>query len=517
MDQNFAVAADAVKQVTDMFGIEIIGDRKRFCAAMGDLAPKLTKEKKVFFVALSEDVGKLYLRENEAVLSGNKTPAEVISRAVALVGEYLNTEKAEMVAYSLAYALGWNVDITVSTDGDGISSGSVIEDLFRRAENGDNDACFNLGECLYYGRGINKDARRAVEWYTRAAERGDCSSQKKLAACWHSGIGTEADLSKAAFWYKKAAEQGDYESQKALVMCFRVGGTNLEPDPERAAKYAERYGIEDEGGSEYETLIREAENGSAGAQYALGNAYFNGTGTAADRERAVMWYKRAADQNYPPAMFNLAYCCSNGTGTSVDKERAFELYQKAARIGDLDAANNLAMMYFSGDGVPQSYKLASDIWCRAAQSGHARAQYNYAECKFNGFGVQRNYTEAAMWYKKSAAQADPDAQYSFGWCSENGLGVSQNYIIAKQMYELSAMQGNIYAQKAIGFMYMNGVGDDKNYSRAVEWFNKAALRGDKEAAQMLVYCHKYGGFFIIKSESIARAIAEKYSIDYDSI
>lgn len=517
MDQNFAAAADAVKQVTDMFGIEIIADRKRFCAAMGDLAPKLTKEKKVFFVALSEDVGKLYLRENEAVLSGSKSPADVIKSAVALVGEYLNTEKAEMVAYSLAYALGWDVEIADAADGEGVTSGSVIEDLFRRAENGDNDACFNLGECLYYGRGIAKDSRRAVEWYTKAAERGDCSSQKKLAACWHSGTGTEADLSKAAYWYKKAAEQGDYESQKALVMCFKVGGKNLDPDAERAAKYAERYGIADEGDSEYEALLREAENGSAGAQFALGNAYFNGTGTAADRERAVMWYKRAADQNYPPAMFNLAYCCSNGTGTSVDKEKAFELYLKASKNGDLDATNNLAIIYFNGDGAPQNYRYAADLWGKAAQAGLARAQYNYAECKFNGWGVQRNYTEAAMWYKKAAAQADPDAQYSFGWCSENGLGVPQSYELARQMYDLSAKQGNPYAQKAIGFMYMNGIGAEKNYSRAVEWFNKAAMRGDKEAAYMLVYCRKYGGYFILKDERIAQAIAEEYGIDYNKV
>ena len=57
--------ADAVKQVTEIFGVEIIGDQKRFCAALGDIAPKLSKEKKAFYVALSENVGKLYLREND--------------------------------------------------------------------------------------------------------------------------------------------------------------------------------------------------------------------------------------------------------------------------------------------------------------------------------------------------------------------------------------------------------------------------------------------------------------------
>ena len=520
MDQNFSAAADAVKQVTDMFGTEIIADRKRFCAAMGDLAPKLTKEKKVFFVALSEDIGKLYLRENEAVLSGRKPAEEVIKQAVSAVSEYLNNEKAEMAAYSLAYALGWNVEINRNSAETESSSGSVIEDLFRRAESGDNDACYNLGECFYYGRGIKKDSRKAVEWYTRAAERGDCSSQKKLALCWHSGIGTENDLSKAAYWYKKAAEQGDYDSQKALVLCFRVGGKNLEADPARAEKYALRYGITDEKDSEFEALLREAESGSPGAQFNLGNAYFNGKGVAADRERAVMWYKRAADQDYPPALFNLAYCCSTGTGTPEDKKRAYELYERAYKRGDMDAANNLALFYFNDDEnfeYEQGKRLAAELWLKAANKGLARAQYNYGECKFNGWGVTRSFAEAASWYRKAAAQSDPNAQYSLGWCCENGLGVQQNYELAKQMYTLSAQQGNPHAQKAMGFMYMKGCGNEKDYSKAAEWFSKAAMRGDKEAAIMLVRCHKYGGHFLISNEMIARTIAEQHGIDYDKV
>lgn len=520
MKQEITAAANAVKQVTDLFGTDIIGDRRRFCSALSDLAPKLSKENKAFYVALSEDIGKLYLRENERVQSGQKSPDEVVTAAIAAVGEYLNREKAEMVAYSLAYALGWEVADSSPSAPDSIHAptGSVIEDLFRRAENGDNDACFNLGESFYYGRGVAQDYKRAVEWYTRSAKRGDCSSQKKLAACWHYGIGTGLDLSKAAYWYREAAEQGDFESQKALVLCFRVGGKNLAADPARAARYAERYGIASETDSDFERLVMDAENGIPSAQFALGNAYYNGIGTPADRERAVMWYKRAADRDYPPAMFNLAVCCAKGTGIAADQTRAFELYKKAAAAGDLDAMNNLALMYFNGDGkLFQDRKTAAGIWLKAANGGHARSQYNYAECKFNGWGVQRNFTEAAAWYRKAAAQADPDAQYSLGWCSEHGKGLPRDYEAAKRMYELAAKQGNLQALKAIGKMHMSGCGAEKNYTKAAEWFSKAAMRGDREGAELLCRCHKYGGQFLIKSEPIARGIAEKYGLDYDKI
>jgi len=483
MEQTIPEAAAAVKQVTDMFGIEIIADHKRFCAALSDLAPKLTRENKAFFVALSENVGKLFLRENGEVLAGNKSPEEVMRKAEASVSEYLNSEKTGMVVSSLAYALGWKLENTGKSpeNGEGASSGSVIEDLFRKAENGDNDACFNLGECFYYGRGVKQDYKKAVEWYTRSSMRGDCSSQKKLAACWHSGTGTECDLSRAAHWYKEAAEQGDYESQKALVQCFRMGGKNLQADPERAARYAERYGISADSGSELDELMREAEEGNPGAQFELGNAYYNGMGTAADRERAVFWYKRAAEQEYAPAMFNLGCCCAAGTGIRADM------------------------------------KMAAELWLRAADGGHARAQYNYGECKFNGWGVQRSFSEAALWYKKAAAQSDPDAQYSIAWCSVNGKGVTKDYELARRMFELSANSGNSNAQKWMGYLYMNGLGVEKNFSKASDWFAMAASRGDKEAAKRLVMCRKYGGFFLIANEEKARRLAKQYKIDYDSI
>lgn len=509
--------AIAVKKVTDMFGIEIIADQKRFCAAFSDLAPKLSKENKAFYVALSENLGKFYLRENENVLSGDKLPETVIRLAVSSIGEYLNEEKAEMVAYSIAYALGWDIENSAPAQTSETSTGTVIEELFRKADNGDNDACYNLGECFYYGRGVRQDRKKAVEWYTKAASRGDCSSQKKLAACWHNGTGTECDLSKAAYWYKEAAEQGDYDSQKALIMCFRIGGANLAPDEERAEKYAARYGIEDTADSNIGILMKEAARGDPDAQFSLGNCYFIGIETSIDYERAVMWYKKAAEQNYIPAVFNLAFCCASGTGVQQNPKEAVMLYKKAASAGDDDALNNLAGHYFRGDGVDEDLKTAAKLWLKAAIAGHARAQYNYGECKFNGWGVQKNRTEAASWYKKAASQSDPDAQYSLGWCSEHGEGLSKDYTLAKRMYEYSAQQGNHHAMKALGYLYANGICSDRDYAKAVEYFEPAAARGDKDSAKMLVYCLKYGGYNLMGDIDQARKIADRYDINFEEI
>lgn len=511
----------AVKQVTDRFGIEIIADHKRFCAALKDLAPKLSKESKAFFVALSERVGALYLRENEAVLSGEKSSAEVIARAEAVIAEYLNKEKSEMITGSLAYALGWETAEDFRSDKDEedhSSAATVIEDLVRKAKNGNNDACFNLGERFYYGRGgVGQDYIKAVEWYTRSAENGDCSSQKKLADCYRSGQGAKRDFSKAVYWYEKAAEQGDYDSQKAIVYCYKMGGYNLIADSEKAERAALKYGIDFDESKDIEELMRGAESGNPGMQFDLGNAYYNGMGISADREKAVYWYTKAAEQGYAPAQYNLACCCASGTGTNKDMTKAAELYSEAAKNGEPDAMNNLAALYLRGDGVPKNPRRAAELWREAAENGLPRAQYNCGECYFNGWGVQRDFTEAVAWYKRAAALSDADAQYSLGWCCLNGIGTSKDHSQAKRLLEISAQKMNINAQKALGYCYMNGHGAEKNYAKAADWFGKAASRGDKEAAKMYVYCWKYGGHFLIKNEEKAKRAAESYGVLYDEI
>ena len=180
----FAETTDAVRQVTERFGVNILTDHKRFCSAFSDFAPKLSKENKAFFVALSEDIGEIFISENAAVVNGSKSAEEVIQRAMTDICEYLNEEKAELIARSIAAALGWQAGEVLPDSSDVqsssfVSGSTLIEDLFRRAQSGDNDACFNLGECFFYGRGVNQDYAKAIHWYIQSSDRGDCSSQKK--------------------------------------------------------------------------------------------------------------------------------------------------------------------------------------------------------------------------------------------------------------------------------------------------------------------------------------------------
>lgn len=417
----FAETSDAVRQVTERFGVNILTDHKRFCSAFSDFAPKLSKENKAFFVALSENIGEIFINENSAVTSGSKSAEDVVQRAMTDICEYLNEEKAELIARSIAAALGWQMsgfsaDTSDTSDNSSYAgSSTLIEDLFRRAQSGDNDACFNLGECFFYGRGVDQDYAKAIHWYTQSSDRGDCSSQKKLADCYYLGQGTTRNLAIAAACYEKAAEQGDYDSQKALIRCYAIGGTGLVPDRRRAAYYSQRYGIPIEDGTSG-GLMKRAQNGDPEAQFTLGNMYLRGTGIEQDNERAIYWLKLAAQRGHAAAQYNVACCYYSGMGVPEDKITAANMFREAANNGDLDALNNLAGCYMYGNGITKDQNKAAEYYKEAAEKGLARAQYNYGECLFNGWGVAKNTSEAVKWYKEAALQKDPNGQYSYGWC-----------------------------------------------------------------------------------------------------
>lgn len=54
-----------------------------------------------------------------------------------------------------------------------------------------------------------------------------------------------------------------------------------------------------------DTVLKTSEQGYAQAQYDLGNMYHYGIGIEKDTCKAIMWYKKAAEQNYAPALETL--------------------------------------------------------------------------------------------------------------------------------------------------------------------------------------------------------------------
>ncbi len=113
---------------------------------------------------------------------------------------------------------------------------------------------------------------------------------------------------------------------------------------------------------DYVTAIREwtllAQQGSASAQYNLGQMYRKGQGVPEDNKIATKWYRLAAEQGHSDAQYSLGLTYAKGEGVPQDSEIAVKWYRLAAKQGYAFAQNNLGVMYFRGEGVPQDYIYA---------------------------------------------------------------------------------------------------------------------------------------------------------------
>ncbi len=75
-------------------------------------------------------------------------------------------------------------------------------ELQKKAEAGDAGAQSSLGEMYANGKGVPKDAAKAVEWFQKAAAQGFAGAQARLGWMYQNGEGVPEDRAKAVEWSK---------------------------------------------------------------------------------------------------------------------------------------------------------------------------------------------------------------------------------------------------------------------------------------------------------------------------
>ena len=156
-----------------------------------------------------------------------------------------------------------------------------------------------------------------------------------------------------------------------------------------------------------------------------------------------------------------------GDGVEQNYQKAVEYYQKAAEQDYPQAQNNLGLLYEHGKGVEQSYKKAIELYQKAADQGFAQAHSNLGLLYEHGNGVEQNYQKAVEHCQKAADQGWAPAQWKLGFFYEYGD------------------QGLAPAQYNLGLMYELGEGVEKNFERACDLYKKASALGCEEAIKKL--------------------------------
>jgi Sel1 repeat len=116
------------------------------------------------------------------------------------------------------------------------------------------------------------------------AEQGNAKSQYSIGEMYEKGKGAERDAQKAFQWYQKAAKQGNKKA------AYKIG-----------LSYLEGKGAKKNYNNAYKWLKKSATKNYVRAQYYLGVIYEKGKGVSKDNQEALKWYKQALAGGYGSA------------------------------------------------------------------------------------------------------------------------------------------------------------------------------------------------------------------------
>ena len=232
-----------------------------------------------------------------------------------------------------------------------------------------------------------------------------------------------------------------------------------------------------------QNLQAQANSGSVEAQFKMGMAYQFGQGANKNISKAIHWYLLAAEAGHANSQFNLAYLYQ----VDQQDEKAVYWFRQAAEQ-ELDLAQRaLSLMYSEGRGVERNHVLAFQ-WCYlAAVQGQVDAQFDLGVAFDRGAGVKQDFANAVIWWRAAADQGHANAQFNLGLSYELGEGVEKDDAVAFNWYETAAKQGHTDAQVNLASYYANGIGVPQDFVRAHLWFDLAAKSGHPLAVQSRDY------------------------------
>ena len=107
-------------------------------------------------------------------------------------------------------------------------------------KNGFSPAMVNIGNCYFYGYGVNQDYRKAVKWYKMAADKEYEYGILNLAYCYIKGIGVNQSILTAMKLLRKIADRGNSYAQLYLGDCYNSkynNGKSISPSRAEAIKW----------------------------------------------------------------------------------------------------------------------------------------------------------------------------------------------------------------------------------------------------------------------------------------
>jgi TPR repeat protein len=265
------------------------------------------------------------------------------------------------------------------------------------AEKGDPKSQYHLGLHYLKGIGTQKNTPEAIRWLIKAAEQGNLDATVALGQLLSDEVSGALDRDRAVYWLNRAVEQNSPRA-KVLLGQMLANGSGVPKDEKRGL-----------------ALIQEAaQAGTVEAYHLLGHIHRVGAFSAEkDVHRAAENYRRAAEKEYAPSMVQLGYLLRSDDDDPAGAEKAVEWFRKAADLGDPEGQGASGNAYYKGLGVEKDFTEAARWMEKAARQGLPRAQSSLASYFHLGTGRPKDLVQAYAWAKISRKNGDDEGTKIF--------------------------------------------------------------------------------------------------------
>lgn len=297
---------------------------------------------------------------------------------------------------------------------------------------------------------------KELKQFTKKANKGDVESMVKL---WQYYANEEhKDTLLLVKYLELAADAGDAEAQTSMGTSIIQGSYGLPIDADKALYYTRKA----------------ANQGYEGAIYNLGHFYLGGVGVERDTDKACSYFEQAAMKGFAAAQFYYGACLSTD---SITTDQAYFWIQKAADQGYIPAFAVVAEHAFQQGDYAKALKYAQ----QAAAEGDVRSMGLLGRMYYLGTGVDKDLDQARYWAQQAA-----DRESDVGYTLLGQLYYDEgSYIFAKTYLDKGAKLGNNIARLVLADMYHEGKGVEKDAEKARALLQDAIADGSDDAKRML--------------------------------
>ena len=392
-----------------------------------------------------------------------------------------NAIAIEKIGNLIEKQIGNNIDVR-EADEFFVEARKAYQDVYAQT---DNDyiktyAAYKMGKMFDRGLGGEQDYKTAEKWYKIAGK--NTYAQYSLAKIYLDNklqSSSEAEIQKnkeqAFILMKKSAERKNAFAYYELGNMYAHGiGTNIDQDASDSA-YKQAYSL-------FCEMTRKATDDSI--LYRVGKMTLDGIGTTKSVEKAIDWFKKAADLGNENAQYSLAKIYL--------EEKDFEKVNSAIKMLEKLAENNNMMAEYTlgsiyADYESQYYDLEKAIGYleRSAEQDNQFAEYKLGVIYADPEEPHYDLEKAISYLEQSVKQDNQFAEYKLGVIYADPEGQYYDLKKAISYLEQSAKQDNQFAEYKLGVIYADPEGLHYDLEKAIRYFGQSAIQDNQSARYAL--------------------------------